>query len=230
MVVTERIGALTSFFPSSPCRIELIQPDDERNREDVRNFFKNACHGALSPVLQRTGVSRDLLIDRLMDASHGNFMYARSVVDDMLAGRISPENPDALPQGLEGYHEQHWRLIRSAADARTWERVVIPAMCVLAAVDRPLDLASLRRIVSRGFPEIADLTEAHLLSALEPCRQFLTSDAGPTGLRFQIYHHSFRTFLHGKEEIGGELARRRVHTWIAESILEDLNRRSTNAE
>jgi len=60
------------------------------------------------------------------------------------------------------------------------------------------------------FPEIADLTEVSLLSALEPCRQFLTSEAGPTGLRFQIYHYSFRVFLQGNEEIGGELARTKV--------------------
>ena len=229
MVVTERLGAPEPFLPLPPCLIEIIRPDDERNREDVQAFFENACRGPLSPLLSGGPAQIDPLVERLMEASRGNFMYARSVVDDMLAGRISPDDPAALPQGLEGYHEQHWRLIRGASTPREWERIVIPVLCVLAAVDHPLDLASLRRVVAKGFPEIADLSEVSLLSALEPCRQFLNSEADATGLRFQIYHYSFRVFLQGKEEIGGELARRRVHTWIAESILEDLDRGQTNA-
>jgi hypothetical protein len=152
MVVTERLGVSAPFLPSPPCLIELIRPDDERNREDVRAFFENACRGPLSPLLHGTSVSTDLLVERLMEASRGNFMYARSVVDDMLAGRIRPDDPDALPQGLEGYHEQHWRLIRGAGPPRDWDRIVIPVLSVLAAVDHPLDLPSLRRIVAKGFP------------------------------------------------------------------------------
>lgn len=229
MVVTERLGAPSPFLPLPPCHVELIQPEDERNREDVRLFFENACRGPLSLLLPGAGVSSALLVERLMEASHGNFMYARSVVDDLLAGRISPQNPAALPQGLEGYYEQHWRLIRDTAAPRDWEQIVVPVLCVLAAVDHPLDLPSLRQIVGRGFPEMADLREAALLCALEPCRQFLTSEVSPTGLRFQLYHHSFRIFLLGKEEIGGELARRKAHMWIAETVLDELNRGQSHA-
>jgi len=95
--------------------------------------------------------------------------------------------------GLEGYHEQHWRLIRSAAAPKTGTEC---DPCSLRAGRRRSSarLPSLRRIVAKGFPEIADLTEVSLLSALEPCRQFSPAKL-PTGLRFQIYHYSFRVFL-----------------------------------
>ena len=60
----------------------------------------------------------DELTAELTERSDGNFMYLVHVLPELASGRLDlrangPGEGLALPQGLRGYYEQHWRSMKS---------------------------------------------------------------------------------------------------------------------
>jgi NACHT domain len=152
-------------------------PDD---LSDVRAYALRRLVGVPEP-------KRSQWADQLAAKANGIFLYARYVLDDILAhiDRVQSLDELALPADLQDQYRQYLRreLARTVAQ---WKRDYRPVMGVL----------SIARSNGLTLPQIAGATrraESRVDQVLSVCDQYLIapSNQGP----FRIYHASFREFL-----------------------------------
>ena len=86
IVVLGRPDPFNRLALDQPVLPLTIDPADPENSRDVRAFLYHAAHGALAAALAVQGKTADWFVAAMADASQGNFMYVRSVVNDILAG------------------------------------------------------------------------------------------------------------------------------------------------
>jgi len=144
---------------------------------------------AQARLLELGEPARSTLARRVTEKRQGNFLYARYVLDDLLAHpeRVVDPATVPLPEGLEGvYREFLTRELAPDRVDRDWRTRFRPVLGLLA--------------VARGeglrLPHIAAaarLRPSEAEDTLAACAQFLTGPR-PEG-PFRIYHHSFREFL-----------------------------------
>jgi hypothetical protein len=147
-------------------------------------------------------------------------MYVRAVVNEVLTETSVARDLTRLPQGLNGFYERHWEQILAKASGSTLpERLLHPTLCVLSVADQPLTLHELLAVLGEGFPELASAGTGAVQAALNLWGQFLVSEPGPNGDRYQIYHKSFREFLMRKPSVSSELQMRKASDWLASAIL-----------
>jgi WD40 repeat protein len=146
--------------------------------------------------------------DRVAEAADGNFLYARYVVDDLLADPARDPEARSLPKGLEGHYHDYLERELVRSDER-WEDRYRPLLGLLA-VARGDGLPRELLAAASGIEE--DRTD----DALRVLGQYLS---GPADGPFRLYHQSFREFLlEGTEHrVYPALAARR----LAETLLDD---------
>ena len=220
IVVLGRPDPFNRLALDQPVLPLTIDPADPENSRDVRAFLHHAAHGALAAALALQGKTADWFVAAMADASQGNFMYVRSVVNDILAGSHVVADLGKLPKGLEDYYDRHWQYIeRAASQGERWSRLLYPTLCVLTVADAPMTAAEIDAVLRVGFPDLRELGESTVVSALARWGQFLVREPTPAGPAFQIYHKSFQEFLRNKPQISGELARRNAASWLATAVM-----------
>ena len=141
---------------------------------------------ALARLAHLPEPARSDAAQRVADQSHGNFLYAYHVLNQLSGARVSESQIAAikLPVGLEGVYEEF--LERQLAVATTlWNNVYRPVLglIVVALGD------GLTRAQIIGITGLAEDSADDVLTA---CAEFLVG-GGPRPYR--IFHQSFREFL-----------------------------------
>jgi hypothetical protein len=222
MVVLTRVRSSAGLQTDEPVLRVSIEPNAEENRADVRVFLERMAKGALEPLLVAQKVSVDGFVDRMAEASQGNFMYLRAVVNDILSDNRVVSDLRALPRGLADYYERHWsRIVAQSSHDAAGGKLLYGTLCILSVAERPLTLTEMLAILQVGFPEIGTLSPLRILACLQLWGQFLVREPGPNGDRYQLYHKSFQEFLSEKPEVSGELQRREAHGWIATAVMNE---------
>ena len=222
MVVLGRKHPRYQFAADQPLLSIEIDPADPENQNDLRRFLEHAATGALASILVQQQKTAEWFIGAMQGASEGNFMYVRSVVNDILSGSGVIANLNQLPAGLRAYYERHWERIEQEGGKADWpSRLLYPTLCVLSVAAEPLTAEAICAVLRVGFRELP-AGEAAVRAALGLWGQFLVQEPAPGGPAYQIYHKSFQEFLHDKPEVSGELARRNAHLWLAVAVQQEF--------
>jgi hypothetical protein len=193
----------------------VIDPDQSENQEDVKLFLTHMARGSLAPILDVAGVPTEAFIERVLEASEGNFMYVRSLVDELLQPDREPGDLEGLPRGLSGYYERQWIRLQEDVSPREWEQVFLPPLRVLSVATQPYNVAELVEVLDAAPGQgTHQITATQVRRVLQRWSQFLLAEPGEKGLRYRIFHWSFQEFLAGKEEVGGTEAREEANAWI----------------
>ncbi len=179
-----------------------LDADAPTDVDDVRDY----AFRRLTPVPEP---ARTEVAARVADSGQGNFLYARYVVDSLLAGpKVAAIDPLtlSLPKGLEGHYRDF--LSRELTRNRErWEDRYRPLLGALA-------VARGAGLTASQAAQIIELSEDRAHDALQACAQYLT---GPDSLsRYRIYHQSFREFLLGDPvyRVFPAVANERIATYL----------------
>ncbi len=140
-----------------------------------------------------TQSQRGELAVRLANASQGNFLYARYVLDDLLAPGIESARltlPENLPENLEDIYRQFIKRELGRNQER-WETAYRPLLGAIA-VARGAGLTRAQLAGAVGLPQ------SKTDDVLRASAQYLAGP-GPNG-PYRLYHQSFRDFLLADEE------------------------------
>jgi hypothetical protein len=187
-----------------------IRDKDPSNQRDVARYvasFLEANPPAMNARVAEWGLSSEAFIEEITALSEGNFMYLVHVLPEIARGQLSQDavgGIGALPRGLKGYYQRHWRDMKDADPGRfaTFQR---PVLCFLAISREPVTLAQL---VEWARMEPGDVT-----GVVNEWREFLDEDAGADPATYRIYHRSFAEFLDEQENL------RWYHAQIADAAL-----------
>jgi TIR domain len=173
---------------------DLLEHREETDR-DVRTYVERAAARAgVRSWVDRRGLDPAAFVSELVGHSEGNFIYLRYILPEIEAGRYDDLDVEALPRGLEGYYEDHWR--RMGMTARPLPRSKIRIVYVLSELRRPL---SRRLIAELAADERLGLDELTVQEVLDEWDQFLHEQVVEGTRRYSVYHTSFRDFLHRKD-------------------------------
>jgi WD40 repeat protein len=159
--------------------LDLID-DAPADVDDVRAYTHRRLPALAEP-------RRSDLADRIANASKGNFLYARYVIDDLPPDLDQVEDPAGLPLP-EDLHDVYRQFLERelGRSLDTWDDDYAPLLGVLA-VARGDGLTS---------AQLAGVTKQRgnrMRRLLRTCGQYLAGPQ-PEG-PFRIYHQSFREFL-----------------------------------
>ena len=149
-------------------------------------------HDVHDYALRRLG-EHAAVAERVAAESGGNFLYARYVLDDLIAHPERLRDPGAieLPADLAGHYREYLRRELAASDQR-WQDRYQPVLGALAVARgdglTPAELAG-----------ALGLKRSEIDGVLRVVAQYL-SPAGADG-RLRLYHQSFRDFLTDEQEL-----------------------------
>jgi hypothetical protein len=137
-----------------------IIDDAPSDQDDVRQY-------AIGRLQLRAGVRTQVLAGKVATSSQGNFLYARYVLDELLAQSQLPVNVDSIefPDGLEA-HYQRFIKRELAANNTKWEDRYSPILGLLAVAQSP-------GLTRQQLEAISGLSEPITASTLKACVQYL---------------------------------------------------------
>jgi WD40 repeat protein len=189
-----------------------LEADAPPDTDDVRDY----AHRRLAPIPEP---ARSEVAAKVARAGGGNFLYARYVVDSLLA-ETHPEDVDPaalrLPKGLKGHYREFVRR-ELARDRERWEDRYRPVLGVLSA-------ARGEGLTPEQIGGIVGLPEDRADDAIVACNQYLV---GPDpGGRYRIYHQSFRDFLVEDSEfrVYPAVSNQRIAAYFIQAYREDWAR------
>ena len=163
-------------------RLKALQPHDLGTDDaDVVTYARLRLAGIAEP-------GRKAWAEAIAKAGGSNFLYARHVVDDLLAhpGRLAG-NPQStpLPAGLDAYYAEYLDRELSRSN-QAWSDRYRPLLSLLVVARG----AGLTRSM---LADITGVLTSHLDDALNRLRQYLVGPWPDGPLR--VYHESFREYL-----------------------------------
>jgi hypothetical protein len=163
--------------------------------QDARLYVERAARTpGVQAWLERRAITAEVFITDVVRQSEGNFMYLRYVLPEIAAGKYDDLDIHALPRGLEGYYEDHWR--RMGMTAKPLPVAKIRIVYVLAELRKPLS----RKLVTQlGSDRQLTLDELTVQEVLDEWDEFLHDQVVDGTKRYSIYHASFRDFLHRRD-------------------------------
>lgn len=157
--------------PSLRRRLSKIRPitfEDERfadNMGDILGYFETR----LSNIPMR---NKDLVFKALLERSAGNFLYAKTITQDILNGVLSIDEYEKFPNGLTGIYASYFD--RLFYEGRCdYKRYVRPVMEILCAEYSPIksdviisvldldeyDFDEIKEAIAQMFPEKGNTIE-----------------------------------------------------------------------
>jgi tetratricopeptide (TPR) repeat protein len=146
IVVTSRPEEpiVRQFSSLQPVRLEATSPE---NLDDVRAYVRGWLQG--QPDL-------DVLVERIVAAAEGNFLYVRTLREAVAAGTLSLEHPESLPRGLVGLYGRWFR--HRFPKHQDYERH-LPLLSVLAVAEHPVPEKALAAMFGWSSPQKARMLE-----------------------------------------------------------------------
>jgi len=177
-------------FP--PQAVRALDARSDENLADVRRYVElRAQQAELCQHLQAAAVEPQVLVERMVALSTGNFLYTRVVLDDICAGQQSLDDLEALPPGLDSVY--HAFLRRFTLDE--WEERYQPMFGVLAAAQEP--------ITEGHLADFTGLTRTRVRQGLGHLLRFLDQVGdGAGGDTYTLFHRSLRDYLLDGERSG----------------------------
>ena len=169
---------VVSSFPNIR---RLALDSTEQSTSDINCYAHQRLTNILDDASTRT------LAQRLATAANGNFLYAKYIVDDLIAdpALLSSQDPATipLPEGLADYYARS--LDRELANGETWEQRYRPLLGALV-------VARGTGFTAEDLAGITALPVSQVEDALKRCSPYLIgSDNQP----YRIFHQSFRDYL-----------------------------------
>lgn len=202
---------LVVFTPQQ--QLELNAHPD-LNYQDVQTYIQLAVkRPQLRKWIDERGLSPAEFVWTLAHSSENNFMYLRYVLADIEQGLYQDLSIETLPKGLKSYYEDHWR--RMGITAKPLPLAKIKIVYILAEVRKPVS----RELIS----DFANEDPLTVQAVLDEWMQFLRQQNIEGQQRYNLYHASFRDFLHRQDIVqAAGVSIPSIHAQIADAILQEL--------
>lgn len=174
--------------PSLRRRLSRVRPitfEDERftdNRGDICGYFEMCLENI--PVKNKRHI-----IQVLLDKSDGNFLYAKTIIEDILAGILSVDEYEQFPNGLTGIYASYFDRMFKLGKC-DYRRDIRPIMEILCAEYSP--------ICSNDILNILDLDEYDFDDIKEEIAQMFPEKSGV----IEPIHKSIVDWLVDRERAG----------------------------
>jgi WD40 repeat protein len=192
----------------------LLDASGKENQADARRFIEEklaAVHG-LDVWLEEREMDRAALVDRLAQASQGNFLYLSWLLPSITQNLDSLDEGQGLPPGLDGIYREFLMTREPGKDPKAWEIRYRPVAGLLAAAQAPLTLEQLLRYSGLGKQALRDV--------LHDLGQFLDPTGGDLG-QYLLYHQSLTDFFADEDRSDDFwIDLTAVHQVLAQEILE----------
>jgi hypothetical protein len=181
----------------APSQILDLADYPVENREDVKKYIqRNLTPLTLlpykgmgeqefsnSPLLPGEGLGER---SNLIDKNEDNFMYVQQVLTAFAEGFYDqPENINSIPLDLESYYQQHWQKMQGEG----LSDVAMDILRVLTAEEtQAMSTVAISQIIKADVFDVAEILETWL--------EFLQEIHTNKETKYQLYHHSFRLYLH----------------------------------
>jgi hypothetical protein len=194
---------------------DLMQHAQE-SQQDVRTYLRRASElPEMIAWREARRLGTEEFVVALAERSENNFMYLRYVLGDIQRGAYEDFTIENLPEGLEGYYQDHWR--RMGMTARPLPRSRIKIVYIMAEVREPVS----RRLIS----QFASEDQLSVQEVLDQWEQFLHRQQDEEQTLYSLYHASFRDFLHRKDIVqAAGVTIGDINTLIADNLWQELFR------
>jgi len=173
---------LRQFAQFSP---QVIAAESAENLDDLRTYVRSWLSSI--HLLPDDG---EALIERVVSASQGNFLYVRMLREAISAGTLELSAPEGLPRGLIGLYERWFR--RQFPSSVVYQKEFRPLLDVLVAAKHPVPEPWLAGIFGWSKPE-----QARMLSGLGSLFERRPDGVAP-------FHKSVRDWLEDDRAAGAD--------------------------
>lgn len=210
-ILTCREPSLVKLPNNSRIEKLPIIGDSKENMQDAREYLEFVIKKEnIRAYLKHHNADPQIFLSILMERSEGNFIYLHHIIREISVGIYSSASLTELPQGLQRYYEEHWRIIKGE-DSHKWD-YRLPVLATLAVAELPVDINFIRQY--SGISKTADI-----IDAITVWLPFLHKNID----EYSLYHKSFRDFLLQNDQVKGEvLDLNRMRASIASKMKEDL--------
>jgi hypothetical protein len=219
-ILTRRNVDLPFVVEGPQQTLKLLKYPDE-NRKDIELHIARSTkrQGIKSWIAnQKDGMTTGTFITRLADLSDNNFMYLHHVIHELEIGAYQTFTIERLPLGLQGYYEDHWH--RMGMTAKPVPRTKIRIIYVMCEVRQAVSRTMVSQFATDSAVQADELT---VQEVLDEWKQFLHQQHTSEGMRYSIYHASFRDFLHRKEIVqAAGITIKQINALIANSLWESV--------
>lgn len=199
-----------SLLERKLARVHSIDFSDSRfndNMTDIRDFFSEQLKGYFS------GKKGQYILDKLSDKSEGNFLYAKTIVDEIHSKRLIVDNINDFPEGLTGVYLDYFDRIFESKKGISYKEVR-PVMEVLCAACAPLSEHILCDILEMDEYDFADICE--LICEMFPIKN---------GTMQPVHKSIIDWMVDGKRSGSYRVSAKRGHDKIADYFLRLLKKR-----
>lgn len=199
VVLTSRTDVVLDALGETRTRTLRLTAEDERHREDVRDFIRaHLSRPELSGLLPEDERSPRDVVQQLADASGGNLMYLHYVFADLASqeGGAATLRLTAIPAGLDGYYEKFWlgiEAVRGTDGWNEWRDLFSPTIALLGVALEPVSAEWISQLIGRPAEEVEE-------RALKRWERFLYRDRKHG--RWRIIHKSFADFMAKRHRAG----------------------------
>jgi hypothetical protein len=196
-------GAALRHFEQLNIPHLVLDAGGAENQADVQTYVRYRLDHSetLRSRLTKEAVEADAFVERVIEASQGNFLYLVWLLRSVEEGTQQFDSLETLPEGLDGIYREFLRTRAPGEDIRVWRERYRPLLGVLAAAQAPLTTDQL--------VAFTELDKQMVKDVLDDVQQFL-DPIGAGENRHRLYHQSVIDFL--KDE------RRAGEFWIEDSI------------
>ncbi|MEM6453734.1 MAG: CHAT domain-containing protein [Acidobacteriota bacterium] len=207
-----------------------LRHDAPENLADVADFVRGAAaRPGIATYRRQHGMTTVAFVEQLVARSEGNFMYLHHVLLELEDGLYQLTAPEALPQGLIGYYNDHWQRLRQRS-GDDWFGLALPVLAIVTMAREPLSIDFIAGTLRRA--DDIDVRPGQIAHALGQWRQFLhvaSDKSAPSVKRYRLYHGSFHDFVHAKDEVQAERvalarARRSILDYVRSMYLRSKKR------
>ena len=193
-------------------RIKPISFEDPRftdNNADIRGYFETR-------LAHFNVENKESVIAVLLERSEGNFLYAKTVSDDILNGVLSVENYDRFPNGLTGIYAAYFDRIFKDSKC-DYRHDIRPVLEVLCAEYSPID--------SDTLVNILDIDEYDFDDIKDEIAQMFPERSGT----IEPIHKSMVDWLIDREKAGAyRVSPKKGHQQLAEYCAGMLSKKAMN--
>jgi hypothetical protein len=171
----------------------VLNAGREENQADVRAYIHHrlATSDGLQAQLAEQGIVSQAFIERVAEASGGNFLYLVWLLRGIAEGTQRFDSLEALPEGLDGIYREFLRTRKAGRDIDQWRDRYRTLLGMLVAARESLRSEQLARFTRLSEQEVNDL--------LLDVQQFLDPPLAATG-QYRLYHQSVADFLGSKKQ------------------------------
>lgn len=192
------------------------------NQNDIEEYIRFALNvdlnykDGLRNWIQTRSIPDTTFVEQLVSKSENNFMYLRYVLPAIAKGYYNDLSLKQLPEGLQGYYQNHWvRMGMEAKPGQLREMVLY----ILLEIGTPIPCEMIAGIAGAG--------ECNVGKVLDKWVEYLKKQNVEGEICYTIYHTSFLDFLKTKREMNSN---RRLFQEVNQRIVDYVQRKIAENE